>query len=93
MPNHLHGILFIADRRQSSNPNDAKGMRANSLGAIIAQFKSIVTKRSRDLPHPPPPPIWRRNYYDRIVQNERTLEKIRRYILTNLARWQDDEYY
>lgn len=93
MPNHIHGILIISNSERASRPVGALGMRANSLGAIISQFKSIVTKRSRNLQEAPITPIWKRNYYDRIVHSERALEQIRRYIIANPARWQDDKFY
>lgn len=35
--------------------------------------------------------IWQRNYYERIIRNERELEKIRRYIYLNPIMWQKDE--
>ena len=31
--------------------------------------------------------VWQRNYYERIIRDERQLEAIRRYILENPARW------
>ena len=68
-------------------------MRANSLGSIIAQFKSKVTKRSRSLDNPLNSLIWKRNYYDHIVRGQRSLERIRNYILENPSRWSEDRFY
>jgi hypothetical protein len=34
--------------------------------------------------------VWQRNYYDRIVRNERELGAIRRYIRDNPVRWAED---
>ena len=93
MPNHLHGLLSISDCQAEQIPERAATMRANSLGSIIAQFKSKVTKRSRRLANPRSVPIWKRNYYDHIVRNERSLARIRNYILENPSRWNDDRYY
>lgn len=94
MPNHLHGLLFLRETTPSDGVSSgAATLRANSLGSIIGQFKSIVTKRSRSLAVPPGGPIWKRNYYDHIVRNQPSLDRIRRYIIANPARWQEDEYF
>ena len=97
MPNHLHGILLLSDAAVKVGPTyrtaHADTLQANSIGAIISQFKSIVTKRSRKLSKPPTSQIWQRNYYDHIIRNERSFTAIRSYILANAAKWRDDEYY
>lgn len=93
MPNHIHGILFISEYKRTVQTTSKTTLPANSLGSIIAQFKSVVTKRSRSLANPPTSPIWKRNYYDHIVRNEKDLDRIRRYILANPARWCEDEYF
>ncbi len=82
MPNHVHGILLF----------HSEGA-AGSLGAIIGQYKSVVTKRSRLLPSPSSSHIWQRNYYDHIIRSATSLEKIRQYIVENPARWADDDLY
>ena len=93
MPNHVHGLLWISDNPADQVSNDSETILANSLGSIIAQFKSIVTKRSRRLAIAPNSPIWKRNYYDHIVRSERALERIRNYIIENPARWSEDRFY
>lgn len=93
MSNHLHGLICISDSRNKPAEGSSASMRANSLGSIIAQFKSIVTKRSKHLANPVHMPIWKRNYYDHIVRNERSLERICNYIIENLARWSKDRFY
>jgi len=93
MPNHIHGILFISQSRRARQSLGNATIRANSLGSIIAQFKSVVTKRSRRLAITPNLPIWKRNYYDHIVRNEKDLDRIRQYIVANPARWSEDRYF
>lgn len=39
---------------------------------------------------PYPGKLWQRNYYERIIRNERELDAIRAYIAANPARWADD---
>ena len=93
MPNHIHGILFISEGQNTGLSTGKATLLANSLGSIVAQFKSVVTKRSRKLANPPNLPIWKRNYFDHIVRNEQDLERIQRYIIANPARWNEDRYF
>ena len=101
MPNHLHGILFFVAAPGDHSCSDhfdgpaitAKTLPSKSLGAVLGQFKSAVTKQSRRLSNPPSTPIWQRNYHEHIIRNERALNEIREYIMHNPARWHDDELY
>ena len=63
---------------------------AGSLGAVIAGYKSAVARRINDLRGTPGEPVWQRNYYERIVRNERELAAIRLYILENPRNWEVD---
>ena len=56
-----------------------------TLGTIIGQFKSAVTRRARHTT-----PIWQRNYHDHIIRNEESLREIREYIHNNPLRWELD---
>jgi len=66
------------------NPN----WKPNSLGSIINQFKSACTKRIwKSVPigfH------WQPRFFDHIIRNDETLNKIREYINKNPARWERD---
>ncbi|MFH1838509.1 MAG: transposase [Candidatus Kuenenbacteria bacterium] len=89
MPNHLHGIIFITDdlvRVQNFEPlqeNKYQHIISGSIGAIIRGFKIGVKKIYRQS-------IWQRNYYEHIIRNENSLEKIRNYIYNNPNNWQND---
>ena len=93
MPNHIHGILFLSDSQHTGQSAGRTTLPANSLGSIVGQFKSVVTKRSRKLANPPTLPLWKRNYYDHIVRNDADLDRIRRYILVNPAQWSEDKFF
>jgi REP element-mobilizing transposase RayT len=100
MPNHLHGIVGITHqmpkpavettRRVVSTPADAPTARLqpNSLGAIIGQFKSVCTKRiwAAGFRHF----AWQTRFYDHIIRDEKSLHKIREYIINNVGRWEQD---
>jgi REP element-mobilizing transposase RayT len=99
MPNHFHGIII-----NGANNNDVVGairwiaptkeritLPSGSLGAIIGQFKSKVTKRIRF--EGIPEFKWQRNYYEHIIRNDHDLYNIRTYIQNNPLKWELDEYY
>ena len=37
--------------------------------------------------------VWQRNYYEHIIRNEDSYQRISDYIRNNPAQWQEDEYY
>ena len=90
MPNHVHGIIVIknvgADRRVCPNIK---------LGNIIQWFKTMTTNeyikkiKSDDWPKFDKR-IWQRNYYERIIRNEKEYRKIREYIKMNPKTWERD---
>jgi putative transposase len=94
MPNHLHGILVINDGVGASRrlaPTEAISPKPGSLGAIMAQFKSMVTKRIWKIDETMNrTPIWQRNYHDRIIRNDHEMGKIWLYIESNPLNWADD---
>jgi putative transposase len=93
MPDHMHGIIILRDVNHESvvpppsgRPN---GTRPNSLNAVIQNFKSISTRKVNQLRHAAGTPLWHRDYYERIVRDDRGLDAIRRYIENNPARWRE----
>jgi len=95
MPNHIHGILvFHADGIYTVGATrrvaPTKTLQSGSLGAIMAQFKSIVTKRINLLRDTEGSIIWQRNYYDHIIRNQQDLELTWLYIESNPTQWEDD---
>jgi REP element-mobilizing transposase RayT len=98
MPNHIHGIIWIVDDNTDVRatrrvaPTPPTGPDAGSIGAIIGQFKSAVTKRINQWRGTPGAPVWQRNYYEHIIRDERALNAIRCYIGENPLRWHLDRY-
>ncbi|MCP4653424.1 MAG: transposase [Candidatus Omnitrophica bacterium] len=93
MPNHIHGIVIIQNNiikgRQPSAPTD-KINQKQSLSLFVAGFKSSVTKRINTLRNTPGNPVWQRSFYDHIIRNKTSLNKIREYITNNPINWQFD---
>jgi REP element-mobilizing transposase RayT len=66
-------------------------LRRATLGQIVGYFKYQSTKRINQSRNNPGTPVWQRNYYERVIRDERELDGIRRYIAENPARWDEDE--
>jgi len=79
------------DQHWNASPLPPTGLSPGSLGAIIGNFKSVTTRRINRVRHSPGLRVWQRNYYERIIRNERELNAIRQYIHDNPARWDADE--
>jgi putative transposase len=73
-----------------THPLGRPTLKPHSVGSILAQFKSLTTKRINALRGTPGAAVWQRNYYEHIIRDERSLQQIRRYILENPQRWEQD---
>ena len=101
MLNHLHGVIIIDDTRRcdafggvpAAKVKSSGTLPAGSLGAIIGQFKAAVTRRAKFPQLYCDQRIWQRNYHEHIIRDEKSLNEIRRYIIENPARWNDDSMY
>ena len=69
------------------------GPKPKSIGALIAGFKSAVTKRINHIRQTPGAQVWQRNYWERVIRNDSELRRIREYIRNNPARWESDQLY
>ena len=95
MPNHVHGIIILADQseRRHGIPEIVRGFKTFSarrinertrIGVHIeAGFKPALAQQTRTI-------RWQRGYYEHVVRNEKALDRIRAYIANNPARWADD---
>ncbi|MCY4062996.1 MAG: hypothetical protein OXG53_11560 [Chloroflexi bacterium] len=95
MPNNIHGVVLIVDdataNRSANDYHNANLQNtAGSLGQIIGHFKSIATKRILSVAATREAPIWQRGYYEHIIRNEKSLNEIRSYIISNPGRWSED---
>ena len=94
MPNHVHGVIIIADPRvgatHASPLQHPPGPRKRSLGTIVGAYKFAVSEHVNRSGHPSSLPIWQRNYYDHVIRDDVALDRIRQYIADNPARWAED---
>ncbi len=77
-------------------PGQPQGIaRTLSLPDVVHRFKTLTTKRYangvKTLGWPPfRGRLWQRNYYEHIIRNELSLNRIRQYITENPLRWHLD---
>ena len=83
MSNHIHLIIFIMNG-------------AHGIPQIIQWLKTMTTNEyirnvKQNNWKPFDQKLWQRNYYDRIIRNEKELDKIRKYIFENPLKWELDK--
>lgn len=70
-----------------------RGADPGSLGAIVGSFKSYAAYRINGLRGTFGAPVWQRNYYERVIRDDRELECAREYILDNPRKWAEDKHH
>ncbi len=91
MPNHVHGIIGINPvgvQYIEPLPNRYQHIIPGSVGSIIRSFKSAVTRWCtkngfKDF-------RWQRNYFEHIIRDDKSLDRIREYIASNPEQWHHD---
>jgi hypothetical protein len=94
----FHGIVIINELDQSRTNDAGQRVAARAtptLGTIIRAFKSKsvndtiahIEENRLDMIGK----IWQRNYFEKIIRNERDLEGVREYIRNNPYKWEEDE--
>jgi len=68
-----------------------KTLQSNTIGSILGQFKSIVTKQINKIRDNPGCPVWQRNFYEHVVRNDDELNRARQYVMDNPLKWELDE--
>jgi putative transposase len=77
--------------RQSRHVPTTQAQRRKMLiPKIVGYFKMNSAKHINRLRGTPGVPVWQRNYYERVIRNEREWHAIQQYILDNPANWDKD---
>ena len=104
MPNHVHGISGIEynpGKNDSGNHHSPQGeetdiesyrkkRRQMLLPKIIGWYKMNVSKQANILLENTGNSFWQRNYYEHIIRNDQSLNRIRDYIINNPMQWEED---
>ncbi len=92
MPNHLHMIVAIREKRPIRESTLRTGGKRSLLSQMIGYMKMNVTKQIREQ-NLGIYDVWQSRYHDQIIRNETDYRCIGQYIDENPARWPEDEYY
>ncbi len=98
MPNHIHFILIIKNNgfinkgvlKNNKGESRLAPTKIKTLGWIIGMFKTECTKQINKLNKTPGIKLFQRNYYERIIRNEKEYLKIKEYIKLNSTMWERD---
>ena len=106
MPNHMHGIIIIKanlpDNISSSgsgaSPDPTNPNTKNpTIGGMVGVYKSLAevgclklfeSKNDNRIMGK----LWQRNYYEHIIRNEQSFNRISEYIRNNPKNWQNDKF-
>lgn len=94
MPNHFHGIIFLKNLPIANGKK--KGAHAGApLQKVIQWFKTMTTNeyihgvKNRGWP-PFSGSLWQRSFFEHVIRDEDSLNRIREYIATNPQQWEMD---
>lgn len=105
MPDHIHGILILTgiDHADALHAVDALhathllpppnqfmskiSPKRGSVSAIVRSYKSAVTRHVRKLGHDFE---WQNRFYDHIIRDDKSFQKISEYIVSNPAKWNEN---
>ena len=74
------------------NPNNKSQFQKlpkKPISSIVNHFKAYVTKYTRN--NTDIFTVWQSNYYDRIIRTENELYRIRKYIVQNPKKWNQEK--
>ena len=104
MPNHIHGIIILppvgATLAVARDANNTVARDASNailtIGGIVGAYKSLVVNKCLEickLRNRYMGKLWQRNYYEHIIRNEISHERIAGYIVNNMLNWRNDLFY
>jgi REP element-mobilizing transposase RayT len=69
----------------------AMSPKSGSVSVIVRSYKSAVTRWCHQHGHDDF--AWQPRFHDHIIRNQVSLERIRAYVQSNPAKWQEDCYF
>ncbi len=104
MPNHMHAIVIIhgagvwpnaptSNTNQIEHDKRLSGPGSKTIGSLMIGFKSSVTKRINLIRNTPGKTVWQRNFWEHIIRDDESYDKIVEYITTNSENWRKDQLF
>lgn len=93
MPNHMHGIISL----HSLPAGAVRATLTVALGNIVGAYKSLVANECLKIHKQKHPDetmgkLWQRNYYEHIIRDETSYQRISAYIANNPKNWTGDKF-
>jgi len=105
MPNHIHGIICIKNtvgNRHACSLRDGhtcslrdghacslQKRQYQMIPVVVGSYKSAVTRNIRQI-DPGNQFHWQKSFYDHVIRDELSLNRIREYIKNNPRQWDSD---
>ena len=90
-PDNGRGELHSPDKDKVGVCKTPPRSPSQTVGAIVRGYKSSVTKQLGLMGFDGQ--LWQRNYYEHIIRDNRSYQRISEYIIHNPAKWQEDKFY
>ena len=88
MPNHVHLVFGLNSANQAFTPNTFGPLKTRSLQSAMNGYKGAVTtacKRAGFTDF-----AWQSRFYEHIIRDEVSLQRIRNYVVSNPNHWAVD---
>jgi len=100
MPNHIHGIMVIDNGDMVGDTNvvdtglkPVSTKKRHGLFEFVRALKTFSSRRINELRKSAGENVWQPRFYDHIIRNDDSLQRIRDYIVKNPGSWPDDKFY
>jgi REP element-mobilizing transposase RayT len=96
MPNHIHAIVTIVANTAGAGltpppaPCESAPAVSPRLSEIVRACKTFSARRINASRGEASTSVWQRNYYEHIIRDDESLNRIRQYIIDNPAQWAMD---
>jgi REP-associated tyrosine transposase len=97
MPDHIHGVLILGGggeserhtlSQQTIGHQRFQNQGKNTISSIIGSYKSAITRQARcmgiDF-------AWQSRFYDHIIRDEKSFNRIEKYIIENPLKWNQNK--
>jgi REP element-mobilizing transposase RayT len=90
----IHGFSLQPSQQPQSAIKQYRKLRRNMvLIKILGKFKQQSSKQINILRNSPGTKNWQRDFYDHIIRNDISFQRIKNYIINNPLKWNNDNLY
>lgn len=77
LPNRIEGIVSIREASEPRRYGESAKLKPRLLSSFIASYKAAAAKRINLLTNAPGSTIWQRNYQERFIPDDLSLQRVR----------------